>query len=56
MVELNINLEEEQVERIKKCVGKGRFKDIDEFIAHAIKLLLYAEENKDQFQKVLRGE
>ena len=49
-----INIPQEQIDKIKKFVEKGSFKSVDEFIEQAARLLIYAEERKDDFAKILK--
>ncbi|UCD04183.1 MAG: hypothetical protein JSW73_00865 [Candidatus Woesearchaeota archaeon] len=52
-MKLEINLDEEQVNRIKKYVEEERFKDIDDFLEKAVKLMMYAEDKKEEFGLIL---
>jgi Arc/MetJ-type ribon-helix-helix transcriptional regulator len=52
-MKLEINLDEEQVNRIKKYVEEERFKDIDDFFGKAVKLMMYAEDKKEEFGLIL---
>ena len=52
-MKLEINLDEEQVNRIKKYVKEERFKDIDDFFGKAVKLMIYAEDKKEEFGLIL---
>ncbi len=49
-----VNIDEQKIERIKKILSKSDFNDVDSFANHAIELLLFAEENKDKFNKLMR--
>lgn len=51
-----INIPDEMVQKIQKYIQENRFKDLNEFINQAIKLLVYAEDNKDSFVKILKPE
>ena len=53
MKEIKINIDEEKLDRIKKYVEKGRFKDLDDFFDQSSKLLLYAEDKKEEFGMIL---
>ena len=50
-----INISEEKLTRINKVLSKFEFKDVDSFVDHAVELLLFAEENKDKFNKIIRS-
>ncbi len=50
---MEINLPKEQVAKIKKYIEEGRFKSFDDFFEQAAKLLLYSEDRKEQFNKIL---
>ena len=52
-MKLEINLDEEKVNRIKKYVEEERFKDIDDFFRKAVKLMMYAEDKKEEFGLIL---
>ena len=49
-----IEISDEVLKKISDYVQAGRFKDLNDFINQAIKLLVYAEENKDQFQQIVK--
>ncbi len=49
-----IEISDEILKKIGEYVQAGRFKDLNDFINQAIKLLVYAEENKDQFQQIVK--
>ncbi|MBI2040529.1 MAG: ribbon-helix-helix protein, CopG family [DPANN group archaeon] len=51
-----IEISDETIKRIDELVKAGRFKDLSDFINQAIKLLVYAEENKEQFQQIVKQE
>ena len=50
------NIPDEMIEQIKRYVQEGRFKDLSDFFTQSARLLLYAEENKDQFTKIIKKE
>lgn len=50
------SIPDEMIEKINKYIKEGRFKDLSDFFQQAAKLLLYAEDNKDQFAKILKKE
>ena len=52
-MKLEINLDEEKVNKIKKYVEEERFKDIDDFFVKAVKLMTYAEDKKEEFGMIL---
>ncbi len=49
-----IEISDEILKKIGEYVQAGRFKDLNDFINQAIKLLVYAEENKEQFRNVMK--
>lgn len=51
---VSIEIPQKTEERIQKYVKMGRFKDVDDFIQQAVQLMLYAEDNKDAFTKILK--
>jgi Arc/MetJ-type ribon-helix-helix transcriptional regulator len=52
-MKLEIDLDEEQVNKIKKYVAEERFKNIDDFFEKAVKLMTYAEDKKEEFGLIL---
>lgn len=50
-----VNINKDKVERINRVLSKSEFKDVDSFVDHALELLLFAEENKDKFNKIIRS-
>lgn len=52
-VETKIMISAEQLEKIQKFVQEGRFESFEDFVEQALNLLLYAEERKDDFEKIL---
>ena len=53
---MEINISEDKKKRIEKILQNSQFKTMDEFIDRAIELLLFAEENKNQFAQFLGKE
>lgn len=51
-----IEISDETIKKADEWIKAGRFKDLNDFINQAIKLLLYAEENKDNFQQIVKQE
>ena len=51
---VEIKLSQENLNQIEQYVKEGRFKDKDEFFKQAINLLLYAEEKKAEFTKIIQ--
>jgi Arc/MetJ-type ribon-helix-helix transcriptional regulator len=49
-----IELSDEVLKKIGEYVQAGRFKDLNDFINQAVKLLVYAEDNKEQFEKIVK--
>jgi hypothetical protein len=49
-----VNISKDKLERINKILIKSDFKNLDEFVNHALELLLFAEENKDKFNQLVR--
>ncbi len=47
-----IEISDDIIKKVDEWIKAGRFKDLNDFINQAIKLMLYAEENKDNFQVV----
>jgi Arc/MetJ-type ribon-helix-helix transcriptional regulator len=54
MSKIEIDLSEEILDRIRKYIGEGRFKDLSDFFGQAAKLMLYSEDKKDEFLGVLK--
>ena len=50
-----VNINKDKLERINKVLSKSDFQNLDEFVNHAIELLLFAEENKDKFNQLVRS-
>lgn len=48
-----IDINEKNLKRIEEYIEKGRFEDLDEFLNKSAKLLLYAEDKKDEFGMIL---
>ena len=53
---IEVNLSEDKMKRIEKTLRDSEFKTMDEFIDRAVDLLLFAEENKNQFAKFMEKE
>ena len=53
-MKIQVELSDEKWERISKYIEEKRFKDVDDFIEQAARLLLYAEDNKDNFEKFVK--
>ena len=53
---IEIYLAEDKIKRIETVLHNSEFKTMDEFIDRAVELLLFAEENKNQFAKFLGKE
>ena len=51
---MDVKIDEAKAKRVEAYVKEGRFGSVEEFVDHALKLLLYAEDNKDMFQKMLQ--
>lgn len=51
-----IDIPEEYVAKIEKYVQEGRFSDLNDFFVQAIKLMLMAEDNKGNFQNIIKEE
>jgi len=51
---MQVKLDDEKADRIAKFVKDGRFDSIDSFVDRALELLLYAEDNRDRFQKFIK--
>ena len=50
---MKIELNQADVDKIQKYVAEGRYPSVDEFVKQAIKSLLYAEDRKEEFMKML---
>ena len=50
---IEIDFDEEKLSKIKKYVEKERFCSVDDFFEKAAKLMIYAEEKKDEFGMIL---
>jgi Arc/MetJ-type ribon-helix-helix transcriptional regulator len=51
---VEIDIPQEFLEKIEKYVKEGRFKNKDDFFQQAVNLLLYAEDRKEEFQKIIK--
>jgi len=51
-MELNL----EKLKRIEEVLSRSDFKTVEDFVNHAVELLLFAEENRDKFNKLLGPE
>ena len=49
-----VNINKDKLDRINKILTKSDFQNLDEFVNHALELLLFAEENKDKFNQLVR--
>ena len=45
-----IEIKQEQWDKIQKYLGEERFKDVNDFFFQAARLLLYSEEKKEEFK------
>ncbi len=52
-VETKVSISQEQLDKIEKFVTEKRFEDRDDFIEQALRLLIYAEDRKEDFEKIL---
>lgn len=50
-----VTINKKNLERINKVLLKSDFQNLDEFVNRAIELLLFAEENKDKFNQLVRS-
>ena len=50
---MELNLPPEILAKINKYIQQGRFRSIDDFFEQAAKLLLYSEDRKEDFKKIL---
>lgn len=50
------SIPDEMIEKIRRYIQEGRFKNLSDFFTQAARLLLYAEDNKEQFSKILKKE
>jgi len=53
MKEIKISLDETKLEKIEEYISEKRFNDLNDFFNKAVKLLLYAEDKKDEFNMIL---
>ena len=53
-MKVQIEISDGKWERINKYVEDKRFKDINDFMEQAAKLLLYAEDNKNNFEQFVK--
>ena len=51
---VEINIPEENLKQIEKYIKEGRFEDRTDFFKQAVNLLLYAEERKSEFTKIIQ--
>lgn len=51
-----MELDPEKLKRIEAVLPHSDFKNVDEFVNHSVELLLFAEENRDKFNKMLGPE
>jgi len=50
------SIPDDMIEKIQAYVKAGRFKDLSDFFTQAAKLLLYAEDHKEEFTKIIEKE
>jgi hypothetical protein len=46
----------EKLKRIEEVLSLSDFKTVEDFVNHAVEMLLFAEENRDKFNKLLGPE
>jgi hypothetical protein len=51
-----MELNPEKLKRIEAVLVRSDFKTVKEFVNHAVEMLLFAEENRDKFNKMLGPE
>ncbi|MFH0868966.1 MAG: hypothetical protein V1839_01935 [archaeon] len=51
-----IDISRECIEKIQRYVKDGRFSDMNDFINQAVKLLLMAEDNREEFSQIIKKE
>jgi len=51
---MEVKIDSDKFKRVERYVEKGRFSSAEEFVDQAVKLLLYAEDNKDMFKKIVQ--
>lgn len=49
-----LDIPEELIQKIRKYVEAGRFRDFNDFFIQAARLLLYAEDNKENFERIIK--
>lgn len=50
---MELSISPEILAKIKKYIEEGRFKSLDDFFEQAAKLLLYSEDRKNDFKRIL---
>lgn len=48
-----MELDPKKLKRIEEVLPRSDFKTVEDFINHSVELLLFAEENRDKFNKML---
>ena len=51
-----IDIPREDIAKIQSYVKEGRFSDMNDFINQAVKLMLMAEDRKEDFQNIIKKE
>lgn len=51
-----VSISDELIEKALRYIKEGRFKDFNDFFNQAVKLLIYSEDRKKDFQEILRKE
>ena len=51
-----MELNPEKLKRIEAVLSRSDFKTVEAFVEHAVEMLLFAEENRDKFNKMLGPE
>ena len=48
-----MELNPEKLKRIEAVLSRSDFKSVEAFVDHAVEMLLFAEENRDKFAKMV---
>jgi len=52
-IETNLLISKEHLDKIQKFVKDKRFESLNDFVDQALNLLIYAEDRKEDFEKIL---
>jgi len=51
---MEIIIDDKKAEKIQKYVDKKSFESVEAFVDRALTLLIYAEDNRDMFQQMIK--